>query len=103
MVHELDGNSLSVHCIKDAWAEILICLVCAQKCVTIILQYSLVVCYCTLLLLCSELLGSLIFNKINVDATRDTLSLCIYDAIKGNESHVGNIQFWFFNINFLSI
>ena len=25
------------------------------------------------------------------------------NTIKGNESHVGNIQFWFFNINHLSI
>ena len=25
------------------------------------------------------------------------------DTIKGNESHVGNIQFWFLNINLLSI
>ena len=24
-----------------------------------------------------------------------------YDTIKRNESHVANIQFWFFNINFL--
>ena len=27
----------------------------------------------------------------------------ICDTVKGNESHVGNIQFWFFNINLLSI
>ena len=30
-------------------------------------------------------------------------SLVICDMIKGNESHVGNIQFLFFNINRLSI
>ena len=30
-----------------------------------------------------------------------TFKIC--DTIKGNESHVGNIQFWFFNINHLSI
>ena len=27
----------------------------------------------------------------------------ICDTIKANESHVGNFQFWFFNINYLSI
>ena len=25
----------------------------------------------------------------------------IYDTIMDNESHVGNIQFWFFNMNYL--
>ena len=31
------------------------------------------------------------------------ISLHICDTIKGNESHVSNIQFWVFNINHLSI
>ena len=31
------------------------------------------------------------------------LVITICDTIKGNESHVGNIQFWFFNVNHLCI
>ena len=31
------------------------------------------------------------------------LTVYICDTIKGNESHIGNIQFWFFKINHLSI
>ena len=31
------------------------------------------------------------------------INISICDTIKGNESHVGNIQFWVFNINHLSI
>ena len=40
----------------------------------------------------------------NVSGTNDKCSLFyICDTIKGNDSHVGNIQFWFFIINHLSI
>ena len=41
-----------------------------------------------------------IFNKYCLKAAH---KICICDTIKGNESHVGNIQFWFFNINHLPI